>query len=58
MSPTTIFTRWDTGYGILTTGMVREGVYPGYGTGWVPGRAIPGTHQDTLPGPYLVYFLR
>ena len=32
--------------------VVSTEVYPGWcGTGWVPGRAIPGTHQALSQGP-------
>ena len=36
--------------------MSAVGVYPGYGAGWVAGRAIPGYYPAAPRTPYFIIF--
>ena len=51
MSPTTIFSLAAAVPVAVAWSMVPGGVYPGWGSGWVPGGAIPGYYPPSPPDP-------
>ena len=56
MSPTTIFSLVYGPCGCTRMLVAAAVVYPGWGGGWVPGRAIPGYYPGTTPGPIFTIF--